>query len=197
MKSLEELERLWSAHRAGGSRPPVGQGVVRLISRRLGGGVHEELQRAEVSVEHGLVGDSWRAHHDPERLCQITFMSALAAECVAYPGQPASAAGDNFFVELDLSEAALPPGAHVRVGGVQPGKGGGVLLEVTPEPHLGCAKFRERFGTDALRWVNSREHRGERRRGVNLRVIEGGWVSVGDGIVVMGGVELSSAGLGS
>lgn len=186
MKSFEELERLWSAQRADGSRHPVGHGVVRLISRRLGGGVHEPLQRAEVSVERGLVGDSWSPGDDPERHCQITFMSALAAECVAHLGQPPIAAGDNFFVDLDLTEAALPVGACVRLGRDQPGGTGGVLLEVTAEPHLGCAKFRERFGPDALRWVNVKESRGERRRGVNLRVLEGGWVSVGDGIEVIG-----------
>jgi MOSC domain-containing protein YiiM len=185
MKSFEELDQLWSTGRTEGSRLPVGQGVVRLISRRLGGGKHESLQRAEVSVESGLVGDRWSASEDPERLCQITFMSALAAESVAHGAQLPSEAGDNFFVDLDVSEAALPVGARVRLGRGEPGGAGGVLLEVTAEPHLGCAKFRERFGPDALRWVNVKEFRNERRRGVNLRVREGGWVSVGDGIEVI------------
>jgi MOSC domain-containing protein YiiM len=165
--------------------------VVRLISRRLGGGVHESLQRAEVSVERGLVGDSWSVSDDAERLCQITFMSALAAECVAHAGQPPIAAGDNFFVDLDLSEAALPVGARVRLGRNAPDGAGGILLEVTAEPHLGCAKFRERFGPDALRWVNVKESRSERRRGVNLRVLEGGWVGVGDVIEVLGGAGVT------
>jgi MOSC domain-containing protein YiiM len=195
MKSFEELEQLWSAQRAQGNRHRAGQGVVRLISRRLGGGVHESLQRAQVTVASGLVGDSWNASADPERLCQITFMSALAAECVACSNQQPGEAGDNFFVDLDLSEAALPVGARVRLGHVQLGHGepdgaAGVLLEVTAEPHLGCAKFRERFGADALRWVNIKESRSERRRGVNLRVLEGGWVSVGDVIEVMGVVDV-------
>jgi MOSC domain-containing protein YiiM len=57
---------------------------------------------------------------------------------------------------------------------------GAALLEVTPEPHLGCSKFHARFGAGALRWVNHKDHRRERLRGVNLRVLERGLVRVGD-----------------
>jgi MOSC domain-containing protein YiiM len=182
MKSFEELDRLWSMHRVGRSGPRAGLGLVRQISRRLGGGIHEPLASAELSVEGGLVGDRWSASEDPERLCQITFMSALAAECVSHAAQPPLAAGDNFYVDLDLSESALPAGTRVRLGSAERGL---VLLEVTPEPHLGCAKFRERFGPEALRWVNHKDGRSERRRGVNLRVLSGGQVQVGDLIEVL------------
>jgi MOSC domain-containing protein YiiM len=175
VKSFEELELAWQA----AARAPVGRGVVREIYRRLPGGVHEALQTAEISLELGLVGDRWSVSHDPERLSQITFINATAAACVAHSGSPACAAGDNFFVDLDVSERALPVGVQVLLGSV--------LLEVSAEPHLGCRKFRERFGADALRWVNHKDHRSERRRGVNLRVLRGGTVSVGDPIEVSSG----------
>jgi MOSC domain-containing protein YiiM len=172
VKSFEELESLWQA----AARAPSGRGVVREIFRRLPGGVHEALESAELSLELGLVGDRWSRTEDPERLCQITFMNATAAACVAHAGSPARAAGDNFFVDLDISESGLPVGAQVQLGSA--------LLEVTSEPHLGCKKFRERFGPEALRWVNHKDARAERRRGVNLRVLRAGIVRVGDTIQV-------------
>lgn len=173
MKSFEELELAWRA----AARSPAGRGVVREICRRLPGGVHEALQSAQISLEQGLVGDRWSAAEDPERLSQITCMNASAAACVAHAGSPPLAAGDNFFVDLDLSEGALPVEAQVRLGSA--------LLEVTPEPHLGCSKFRQRFGPGALRWVNHKELRSQRLRGVNLRVLQGGTVRVGDLIEVL------------
>jgi MOSC domain-containing protein YiiM len=173
VKSFEELELEWQA----GAGAPVGRGVVREIYRRLAGGVHEALQSAELSLELGLVGDRWSGSQDPERLSQVTFMNATAAACVAHSGSPAGAAGDNFLVDLDVSERALPVGAQVQLGSA--------LLEVSAEPHLGCRKFRERFGADALRWVNHKDYRSERRRGVNLRVLRAGTVSVGDPIQVL------------
>ena len=173
MKSFEELERAWRA----AARAPAGRGVVREICRRLPGGVHEALQSAQISLEHGLEGDRWSAADDPERLSQITCMNATAAACVAHPGSPSLAAGDNFFVDLDLSESALPVGARVRLGSA--------LLEVTAEPHLGCSKFRQRFGPGALRWVNHKDLRSLRLRGVNLQVVQGGTVRIGDPIEVL------------
>ena len=172
MKSFEELESLWQA----AARSPTGRGVVREICRRLPGGVHEALETGEITQELGLVGDRWSSANDPERLSQITFMNATAAACVEHAGSPARAAGDNFFVDLDVSEGGLPVGARVQIGSA--------LLEVTAEPHLGCKKFRERFGADAMRWVNDKDHRSERRRGVNLRVLRAGSVRVGDAISV-------------
>jgi MOSC domain-containing protein YiiM len=98
-------------------------------------------------------------------------MSARVAELIA-DGAPVDLPGDNLLVDLDLSAGALPIGARVRVGSA--------LLEVSPMPHTGCRKFAERFGQDALRWVNWKEHRDRRLRGVNCRVLEPGNVSVGD-----------------
>ena len=66
---------------------------------------------------------------------------------------------------------------------------GTALLEVTAEPHLGCKKFNQRFGAGALRWVNHQDHRPSRLRGVNLRVLEGGTVRVGDAITVLNGAS--------
>jgi MOSC domain-containing protein YiiM len=83
-------------------------------------------------------------------------------------------AGDNLFVDLDLSAANLPPGTRLALGAA--------VIEVTPMPHTGCAKFTERFGSDATKWVNSPAGRELNLRGINARVIAAGAVRRGDAI---------------
>jgi MOSC domain-containing protein YiiM len=81
-------------------------------------------------------------------------------------------AGDQLFLDLDLSAANLPPGQRLAIGSV--------ILEVTALPHTGCGKFNERFGSNATQLVNSREGREARRRGINTRIIQPGTIRVGD-----------------
>ena len=173
MKTFEELEELRQKTPIG----PEGRGVVRLICLRLGGGKHRSVGSARVTPEHGVVGDRWSLADDPERLQQVTFMNARVGAWVAHGDISCVAAGDNFFVDLDLSERALQVGARVEIGTA--------ILEVTAEPHLGCKKFNERFGAGALRWVNFKTLRSLRLRGVNLTVIEPGEVVVGDRVQVL------------
>jgi MOSC domain-containing protein YiiM len=126
------------------------------------------------------VGDRWLKEppwkRDLDR--QVTLMMTRVAELVC-DGQPLHMPGDNLFVDLDLSAAALPIGSHLRVGAA--------LLEVTPKPHNGCKKFLARFGEGALAWINDEQGRARKLRGINCRVIEEGSVRVGDTIeLVMG-----------
>jgi MOSC domain-containing protein YiiM len=141
-----------------------------LICVRVEESVHETPERAEVTIEDGLVGDRWASgRRDPD--AQVTLMNVRVTELI---GGPLHLPGDNFQVDLDLSEAVLPVGARLRLGEV--------LLEVSPAPHTGCKKFRARFGLDALKWVNG--HRDRRLRGMNCRVLEAGTVAVGDSVAV-------------
>jgi MOSC domain-containing protein YiiM len=82
-------------------------------------------------------------------------------------------AGDQLYVDLDLSHDNLPAGARIEVGD-------DVVLEVSAKPHAGCKKFLARFGEDAVAFVNSEEGRRLRLRGLNARVVRGGVVRVGD-----------------
>jgi MOSC domain-containing protein YiiM len=170
MLALQDLEAGWTA----AEPAPRGSGTVRLICVRVGESVHETPERAEITVEDGLVGDRWAAgKRDLD--AQITLMNVRVARLIGDPlGCPLHLAGDNFQVDLDLSEAALPIGTRLRIGSA--------LLEVSPAPHTGCKKFRERFGLDALKWVN--DNRDRRLRGMNCRVLEAGAVAVGDPVEV-------------
>lgn len=170
MRTYDQLERLWLD-----TPPPArGGGTVRLICIRTRPGEHACPDRVSLSAGGGVEGDRWSAKEGANPEYQVTLMSVRAAELVAADHAPLHQAGDNFLVDLDLAEEALPAGARLRLGEA--------LLEVSARPHLGCKKFGERFGEDALRWVNDPAHRARRLRGVNCRVIEGGTVSLGDAI---------------
>ena len=107
---------------------------------------------------------------------QLAVMRRDVAELIAN-GQPLTVFGDNLFVDLDISVANLPVGTRLRVGGA--------IVEVTPLPHNGCAKFKGRFGSDAHRFVNSQPTRDQNLRGVYWRVIEPGEAAVGAQIQVL------------
>jgi MOSC domain-containing protein YiiM len=81
-------------------------------------------------------------------------------------------AGDQLYVDLDLSAANLPPGTRLAIGSA--------VLEVTAQPHTGCGKFVERFGLESMKFVNSPVGRELQLRGINARVVESGTVRVGD-----------------
>jgi MOSC domain-containing protein YiiM len=164
--TIEELEARWHA----AEPAPGGSGEVRLICVRLGEGRHQCPDRVELTLERGVEGDRWAAAERPNPESQVTLMNARVLDLIRADGQALDTAGDNFIVDLDLAEEALPPGIRLRLGDA--------LLEVSAEPHTGCKKFRERFGLEALKWVN--DHRDRRLRGMNCRVVEAGTVAVGD-----------------
>ena len=163
-------------------RAPADEGVVELIVRRPAEGEREVLERGTLDLVEGLVGDMWvtrgskrtpdgSSHPD----MQVTVMSARVVDLVAAGDRERWAlAGDQLYVDLDLSEANLPPGTRLALGTA--------VIEVTAEPHTGCAKFHARFGGDAHRFVNVRTHRHLRLRGLNAKVIQPGSVSAGDPI---------------
>ncbi len=163
--SAGDFEASWAA----AEPAPSGSGIVRVICVRKDGGVHETPDRVEITLEGGVEGDRWALGERPSPEAQVTLMNIRVTELIA-GGQPLDLPGDNFQVDLDLAEDVLPAGTRLRIGSA--------LLEVSAEPHTGCSKFRERFGLEALMWVN--DHRDLRLRGVNCRVLEPGSVAVGD-----------------
>lgn len=158
---------------------PGQAGQVVLLVRRPAAGAREVPAEAVLDLAGGLAGDNWLARgnrHTPDRaadpLKQITVMNARVAELVAGGKDRMRLAGDQIFVDLDLSLDNLPAGSLLAVGQA--------VLEVTEPPHLGCAKFVDRFGAEAMRFVNSRVGRQLRLRGMNTRVLVPGTVRLGD-----------------
>lgn len=162
-------------------RSPKDQGRVELVVRRPAENEREMLAEAVLDTAHGLVGDAWRTRGSSRtktgrahRGRQLTLMNARVAALVAGGSDRWQLAGDQLYVDLDLSCDNLPPGTRLAVGSA--------LIEVSEEPHRGCKKFAGRFGLDALRFVNSDVGRELNLRGINTRVVAGGIVRSGDPI---------------
>ena len=157
---------------------PRDEGTVELIARRPSVDEREVVGEAVLDVEEGLVGDNWRARgrsggrRPPNPDAQITVMSSRAIALATGERDRWPLAGDQLYVDLDLSGENLPPGTRLALGTA--------VIEVTAEPHTGCKKFRARFGTETLELFNSPEGRALNLRGINTRVVESGVVRVGD-----------------
>jgi hypothetical protein len=162
-------------------RSPSDGGRLEAIVRRPSEGEREQLDVGLVDEVDGLVGDTWKQRGSRRTDdgsshpgMQITIMNVRVADLVAGTPDRRALAGDQLYVDLDLSHANLPPGTRLAIGDV--------VLEVSDEPHNGCAKFRDRFGVDAVRFVNTPVGKQLRLRGMNTAVVVGGEVRVGDAV---------------
>jgi hypothetical protein len=158
---------------------PKDHGVLDLIVRRLAINEREVLEEGELHLEEGLVGDNWRprgssstpdgsAHPD----MQLNIMNSRVIALVAQDKDRWQLAGDQLFLNIDLSTENLPAGTQVAIGSA--------VVEVTPQPHTGCKKFVERFGLDAMKFVNSTVGKQLNLRGVNAKVVQAGMIRVGN-----------------
>jgi hypothetical protein len=160
-------------------RSPRDEGRLALIVRRPRTEEREILERGELDVDLGLIGDNWQARGSsgtedgtahPEM--QLNLMNARAIELIAADKSRWHLAGDQLFVDLDLSGENLPPGTRLAIGTA--------VIEVTAVPHTGCKKFTARFGLEAMKFVNSPVGRELNLRGINAKVVRGGTISMGD-----------------
>jgi hypothetical protein len=152
-------------------RSPADVGRVELVVRRPAEGEREVLDEGLLDPGEGLIGDYWSGSNPGT---QVTLMNARVIALIAQVSERWPLAGDQLYVDFDLSVENLPPGTHLEVGSA--------VLEVSDEPHTGCAKFTARFGSAATRFVNSPDGRARRLRGMNARVVKPGAVRPGDSV---------------
>jgi hypothetical protein len=160
-------------------RAPRDEGVLHLIVRRPEIEAREILEEAELHLQEGLVGDSWirrpsskTVDGSPHPDMQINIMNARVTALVAQEKSRWHLAGDQLYLDMDLSAENLPTGTQLEIGSA--------VIEVTPPPHLGCHKFVARFGLDAMKFVNSPVGRELHLRGINAKVVQPGMIRVGN-----------------
>lgn len=160
-------------------RAPRTDGTLEMIVRRPRMGEREVLAEADLDLAVGLVGDNWKSRGsrsmadgsaNPEM--QLNLMNARVIALLAQTRERWALAGDQLFVDLDLSEDNLPAGTRLAIGSA--------MIEVTPVPHTGCVKFVQRFGSEAKEFVNSPTGKLLRLRGLNAKVVQPGTIRVGD-----------------
>ena len=176
--SIDELETGLDAIR----QSPKDAGVLELIVRRPGAGEREVIDQGQLSRTEGLVGDSWRQRGSSKRGpyldMQLNVMNSRVIALVAQDKSRWPLAGDQLFVDLDLSAENVPPGTRLSLGTA--------VIEVTAEPHTGCGKFASRFGVDSVKLVNSPVGRRLHLRGINAKVVQAGVIRVGDEVRKVG-----------
>ena len=158
---------------------PKDAGVLQLIVRRPRENEREVLEEAELDPTEGLIGDNWKtrgssrtADRSSHPDMQINVMNSRAAALITQSADRWKLAGDQLYLDLDLSEENMPPGTRLKIGSA--------IIEVTTQPHTGCKKFVERFGLDAPQFVMSPIGRELHLRGINAKVVKGGVIRVND-----------------
>jgi len=155
------------------------RGTLEMIVRRPAVDEREVLDEAELDLGEGVVGDNWNQRPSsrtddgsPHPDMQLNIMNARAIGLIAGSRDRWSLAGDQLYLDFDISETNLPAGTRLSIGEA--------VIEVTDQPHRGCPKFKARFGIDALRWVNSSEGMELKLRGINAKVVSPGAIKHGD-----------------
>jgi hypothetical protein len=160
---------------------PADNGILDMIVCRPGVEKRRVLETGRLDIADGLVGDNWKfrgssstadGSANPEM--QINIMNSRVVGLVAGPRERWPLAGDQLYIDLDLSLENLPAGTRIAIGDA--------VLEVTPPPHRGCGKFVARFGLEAMKFVNSAVGRELNLRGVNAKVVESGVIRPGDAV---------------
>jgi hypothetical protein len=158
---------------------PRDGGVLEMIVQRPQIDERRLVDQGELNPVEGLVGDNWKdrgSNHTPDGsanlYAQITIMNARCIALLAQNEERWALAGDQLYVDFDLSDDNIPPGTRLAIGSA--------ILEVSAEPHSGCKKFSSRFGVEAMKFVNSPEGKQLHLRGINAKVIQEGVIRVGD-----------------
>jgi len=158
---------------------PKDEGTLELIVRRPRVGERVVLDQGMLDLHDGLSGDTWKDRGSsrspdgkPHPDMQLNVMNSRVAALVAQDRHRWQLAGDQLFVDLDLSASNLPPGTQLAIGKA--------VIEVTAQPHTGCQKFVARFGLDAMKFVNSPVGKELHLRGINARVVQPGAIRIGD-----------------
>jgi len=160
---------------------PKDGGILQLIVRRPKVDEREVLEEAQLDPVQGLIGDSWIIRKSsrtpdgsPHPEMQLNIMNSRVTALVAQEMERWPLAGDQLYIDMDLSKENLPAGSRIAIGSA--------VVEVSALPHTGCQKFVSRFGIDAMKFVNSTVGKQLCLRGINAKVIHGGSVKVGSTI---------------
>jgi len=160
---------------------PNDDGVLEMIVIRPGENERVVLDKSLVSSKLGVHGDNWAIKcwktlpdGSPHPEVQIAITNSRSIGLLAQDKARWSLAGDNLYVDFNLSDENLRAGQRLAIGTA--------ILEITTHAHNGCKKFNARFGADAVKFVNSPIGKKLHLRGIYAKVVQDGVIQVGDRI---------------
>jgi MOSC domain-containing protein YiiM len=133
----------------------------------------------------GIEGDRWSTDDRRRPGNQVSLMNVHVLRSISGGEERMSLAGDNLLVDLDLSEANLPPGTRLEIGDA--------VIMVSTDPHRPCRQFHDRFGATSAKKIARANHVGHRARGVLAEIVQAGTIRVGDEIRVRRSVSTPRA----
>ncbi len=161
---------------------PADNGTLEMIVVRPAAGERVVVEEGRLTAHDGLEGDNWRFRMvgnakdvEPDTDNQVTLMNVRAVRLLEPDPARWPLAGDQLYVDFNLSDKNAPAGMRLQIGDAQ--------VEITALPHTGCKQFAERFGVAAVKFVNSEEGTRLHLRGVNARVVQDGDIRTGDRVV--------------
>lgn len=160
---------------------PNDNGQLELIVLRPVTNARRVVDHCELSKTGGLHGDSWAKgcwkklpDGSPHPDVQISLMNSRCIQAIAGTPENWPPAGDNLFVDFDLSLANLKPGDQLAIGSA--------IIQLTNVDHAPCGKFSSRYGQDAFQFLDDPEHKTLNLRGIFARVVKDGQIATGDRI---------------
>jgi len=161
---------------------PKDQGTLELIVIRPKENERTVLIDAQLSSRLGVHGDDWFKNSyirlpdgSPHPDVQVSLMNSRCIDLLAQEKSRWPLAGDQLYVDLDLSVDNLPVGQQLSIGSV--------ILQVTDQEHTGCNKFAKRYGQAARIFVNSTVGKQLHLRGIYAKVVQDGSLKVGDRVI--------------
>jgi len=179
-QSLQELESKTNEI----LKSPKNHGKIELLVIRPVSNERKVVEEMQVTHEDGVLGDVWKTKPSsstpdgkphPEK--QVTIMNSRCIRTLAGDKNNWPPAGDQIYVDLDLSTQNIPAGTELKIGTA--------VLKVSSSPHNGCKKFAQRFGQDSMRFVNSKMGKANRFRGLNAYVLKEGTISAHDSVEIL------------
>jgi hypothetical protein len=138
-----------------------------------------QLTRAE-----GVPGDRWLTmpwsrleDGSPDPRIQVSILPQRVLDLVWRDRTGTPHPGDTIVADLECSLANLPEGTLIQAGTA--------VLRVSDFFNDGCAKWKVRYGSDALAFITAPGHPALRLRGVLCSVEQDGIVSLGDRLQVL------------
>lgn len=176
-----ELDRAWPDIMAA----PKDGAAIEMLCLRPAMGERRFVDEIHVTREEGIPGERWLTQPwmrlpggQPDPAIQVSFLQRRVLDLVWRDREGTPHPGDTFVVDMDLSEANLPAGSLLQVGSA--------VLEVSTVFNNACAKWKKRYGDDALDWVRAYENKEFRPRGVLAKVHRDGVFRAGDRLTRIG-----------